>query len=143
MKTLFDRVFTGNDAMYALAVKAVDEAIAKLGADAPATFGDTAYSLPCLYAMTGKKVATIGEAKEALETTVKEFMTRNKRTKDIFTSHISFTCDAFKIFLSSVATTISAGELEVIPTEGILACWTTHKSSSINSPNKSLTHFSV
>ena len=45
MKTLFQRVFDGNDAMYALAVKAVDEAIAKLGADAPATFGDTAYSL--------------------------------------------------------------------------------------------------
>ena len=89
MKTLFDRVFTGNDAMYALAVKAVDEAIAKLGADAPATFGDTAYSLPCLYAMTGKKVATIGEAKEALETTVKDFMTRNKRTKDIFTSGVA------------------------------------------------------
>ena len=55
MKTLFQRVFDGNDAMYALAVKAVDEAVAKLGPDAPATFGDTAYSLPCFYAMTGKK----------------------------------------------------------------------------------------
>ena len=30
MKTLFERVFTGNDEMYALAVKAVDEAVAKL-----------------------------------------------------------------------------------------------------------------
>ncbi len=89
MKTLFERVFAGNDEMYALAVKAVDEAIAKLGADAPATFGDTAYSLPCLYAMTGKKVATVGEAKEALETTIKDFMTRNNRTKDIFTSGIA------------------------------------------------------
>ena len=104
MKTLFDRVFTGNDAMYALAVKAVDEAIAKLGADAPAAFGDTAYSLPCLYAMTGKKVATIGEAKEALETTVKEFMTRNKRTKDIFTSGVATALSAEIIELMKWAT---------------------------------------
>ena len=62
MKTLFERVFSGNDEMYALAVKAVDEAMAKLGPDAPATFGDTAYSLPCFYALTGKKVGTVGEA---------------------------------------------------------------------------------
>ena len=89
MKTLFERVFAGNDEMYALAVKAVDEAVAKLGADAPATFGDTAYSLPCLYAMTGKKVATVGEAKAALENEVKAFMTRGNRTKDIFTSGIA------------------------------------------------------
>ena len=89
MKTLFQRVFDGNDAMYALAVKAVDEAVAKLGPDAPATFGDTAYSLPCFYAMTGKKIGTVGEAKAALENEVKAFMTRNNRTKDIFTSGIA------------------------------------------------------
>ena len=89
MKTLFQRVFDGNDQMYALAVKAVDEAVAKLGADAPATFGDTAYSLPCFYAMTGKKVGTIGEAKAALENEIKAFMTRNNRTKDIFTSGVA------------------------------------------------------
>ena len=53
------------------------------------TFGDTAYSLPCLYAMTGKKVATVGEAKAALETAVKAFMTRSNRTKDIFTSGVA------------------------------------------------------
>ena len=99
MKTLFERVFAGNDEMYALAVKAVDEAIAKLGPDAPATFGDTAYSLPCLYAMTGKKVATVGEAKEALETTIKDFMTRNNRTKDIFTSGVATALSAEMIEL--------------------------------------------
>ena len=104
MKTLFERVFAGNDEMYALAVKAVDEAIAKLGPDAPATFGDTAYSLPCLYAMTGKKVATVGEAKEALETTIKEFMTRNNRTKDIFTSGVATALSAEMIELMKWAT---------------------------------------
>ena len=105
MKTLFERVFAGNDEMYALAVKAVDEAIAKLGPDAPATFGDTAYSLPCLYAMTGKKVATVGEANEALETTIKEFMTRNNRTKDIFTSGVATALSAEMIELMKWATT--------------------------------------
>ena len=99
MKTLFERVFAGNDEMYALAVKAVDEALAKLGPDAPATFGDTAYSLPCLYAMTGRKVATVGEAKEALETTIKDFMTRNNRTKDIFTSGVATALSAEMIEL--------------------------------------------
>ena len=90
MKTLFQRVFDGNDQMYALAVKAVDEAVAKLGADAPATFGDTAYSLPCFYAMTGKKVGHRGaRAKAALENEVKAFMTRGNHTKDIFTSGIA------------------------------------------------------
>ena len=103
MKTLFERVFSGNDEMYALAVKAVDEALAKLGPDAPATFGDTAYSLPCLYALTGKKVATVGEAKEALETTVKEFMTRNNRTKDIFTSGVATALSAEIIELMKYA----------------------------------------
>ena len=104
MKTLFERVFAGNDEMYALAVKAVDEAVAKLGPDAPATFGDTAYSLPCLYAMTGRKVATVGEAKEALETTIKDFMTRNNRTKDIFTSGVATALSAEMIELMKWAT---------------------------------------
>ncbi len=89
MKTLFERVFNGNDQMYEQAVKAVDEALAKLGPDAPATFGDTAYSLPCFYAMTGKKVSTVGEAKAALENEVKAFMTRNNRMKDAFTSGVA------------------------------------------------------
>jgi hypothetical protein len=46
--------------------------------------------------------------------------------------------------LSDVATAISAGDFEVIPTEGILACWTMWRfSSSIISSNRSATHFSV
>ena len=107
MKTLFERVFAGNDEMYALAVKAVDEAIAKMGADAPASFGDTAYNLPCYYARTGNKVNTIGEAKEALETTIKDFMTRNNRTKDIFTSGVATALSAEMIELAKWA--ISGG----------------------------------
>ncbi len=103
MKTLFERVFSGNDEMYALAVKAVDEAMAKLGPDAPATFGDTAYSLPCFYALTGKKVGTVGEAKAALENEIKGFMTRNSRTKDIFTSGVATALSAEMIELMKYA----------------------------------------
>jgi len=103
VKTLFERVFSGNDEMYALAVKAVDEALAKLGPDAPATFGDTAYSLPCLYAMTGRKVATVGEAKDALDNEIKAFMTRNNRTKDIFTSGVATALSAEMIELMKYA----------------------------------------
>lgn len=89
MKTLFQRIFDGNDAVYGLAVQVVDETIAKIGADAPIGFHDTAYSLPCIYAMTGKKIETVGQAKEVLETVIKSIMTRNNRTKDIFTSGVA------------------------------------------------------
>ena len=88
MKTLMQRVFDGNDEMYNLAVAAVAEAEAKLGADAPVKM-DTAYYLPCLYAMTGIKVSTVGEAKAALEGQIKDYMTRNNRTKDVFTSGVA------------------------------------------------------
>ena len=90
--------------MYALAEKAVAEAVAKLGPDAPATFGDTAYSLPCFYAMTGKKIATVGEAKAALENEIRAFMTRNNRTKDIFTSGVATALSAEMIELMKWAT---------------------------------------
>ena len=88
MKTLIQRVFDGNDEMYARAVQAVAEAEAKLGADAPVKM-DTAYYLPCLYAMNGIKVTTIGEAKAALEGPIKDYMTRNLRTQDVFTSGVA------------------------------------------------------
>ena len=88
MKTLIQRVFDGNDEMYAKAVAAVAEAEAKLGADAPVKM-DTAYYLPCLYAMNGIKVTTIGEAKAALEGPIKDYMTRNLRTQDVFTSGVA------------------------------------------------------
>lgn len=54
--------------------------------------------------MTGRKVATVGEAKEALETTIKDFMTRNNRTKDIFTSGVATALSAEMIELMKWAT---------------------------------------
>ena len=54
--TLFDRVFSGNDAVYGLTEGAIDGAIAKFGEDKAVSFPNTAYSLPCYYAVTGTKV---------------------------------------------------------------------------------------
>ena len=64
--TLFDVVFSGNDAAYGLAEGAIDAAIEKYGADKAVSFPDTAYSLPCYYAVTGTKVNTLGDLKNAL-----------------------------------------------------------------------------
>ena len=44
MRRLFDRVFSGNDEMYAKAAHDLDEAIAKFGADHVMKFPDTAYN---------------------------------------------------------------------------------------------------
>ena len=79
--TLFESVFAGNDAVYGLTENAIDQAIETHGADKAVSFPNTAYSLPCYYAVTGTKVGTLAELKEALAV-VKTLMTREKRTHD-------------------------------------------------------------
>ena len=64
--TLFESVFAGNDAVYGLTEGAINQAIEKYGADKAVSFPDTAYSLPCYYAVTGTKVGTLAELKDAL-----------------------------------------------------------------------------
>ena len=86
--TLISRVFSGADQWYAQAETCVAEAIAKYGADQAVALPDTAYSLPCIYAMLGVKVGTLAEMKAVLEGQIKDLMTRNPRVKDIFTSGI-------------------------------------------------------
>ena len=54
--TLFERVFGGNDAVYGLTEAAIDAAIAANGEEKAVSFPDTAYALPCYYAVTGVKV---------------------------------------------------------------------------------------
>ena len=87
--TLFDRVFSGSNEMYAWAEKSVADAMEKYGADAAVSLPSTAYSLPCYYAVTGKKLTTLGEVKEALEGTIKEMMTRKERLHNVFQSGIA------------------------------------------------------
>ncbi len=84
---LFDRVFRGSDEMAAKAEETLLKTIEKLGADAPMAMPDTGYLLSCIYAYTGRKVATLADLKDALGD-VKAMMTRNYRTHDIFKSGI-------------------------------------------------------
>ncbi len=86
--TLFDRVFSGNDAVYALTEGAIDDAIRQYGEDKAVKFPDTAYSLPCYYAVTGTKVTDLKGLKEALGV-VKTLMTREPRLNDAFMSGIA------------------------------------------------------
>ncbi len=97
--TLFDTVFSGNDAVYGLTEGAIDAAIAQHGADKAVSFPNTAYSLPCYYGVTGTKVTNLAELKEALGV-VKTLMTREKRTHDMF--------------MSGVATALCAEFIEVL-----------------------------
>ena len=97
--TLFERVFGGNGAVYGLTEAAVNNAIAQYGEGQAVSFPGTAYSLPCYYGVTGVKVETLGQLKEALGV-VKGLMTRNNRLNDAF--------------MSGVATALCAEFIEVL-----------------------------
>ena len=97
--TLFETVFSGNDAVYGLTEQAIDNAISQYGADKAVSFPNTAYSLPCYYSVTGVKVGTLAELKEALGV-VKTLMTREMKTHDVF--------------MSGVATALCAEFIEVL-----------------------------
>ncbi len=86
--TLFDRVFGGNDEVYARTVAAVDQAIAAYGESETVSFPNTAYSLPCYYAVVGEKINTLGDMKAALAT-IHAMMTRQNRLHDAFQSGIA------------------------------------------------------
>ena len=86
--TLFETVFKGNDTVYDLTDKQITEAIEKYGADQAVGFPNTAYCLPCYYAVTGVKVKTLGELKDALGV-VKTLMTRESRLHDAFMSGVA------------------------------------------------------
>ncbi|MFR1882960.1 acetyl-CoA decarbonylase/synthase complex subunit alpha/beta [Blautia sp.] len=97
--TLFETVFSGNDAVYGLTEGAINATIEQHGADKAVSFPNTAYCLPCYYAVTGVKVKTLGELKEALGV-VKTLMTREMRLNDVF--------------MSGVATALCAEFIEVL-----------------------------
>ena len=96
---LIDRIFNGNDAVYGLTCQAIEEAIAQHGADKAVEFPHTAYCLPCYYAVTGVKVKTLGEMKEALGV-IKSLMTREHQLDDAL--------------MSGVATALCAEFIEVL-----------------------------
>lgn len=85
---LIDRIFSGNDAVYALTEQAVNNVLAQHGADKAVSFPNTAYCLPCYYAVTGVKVKTLGDLKQALGV-VKTLMTRNEELEDALMSGVA------------------------------------------------------
>ena len=61
MSVLTDLIYGGSNAVAGLTEGAVNDAIAKYGADKKIAFPDTAYFLPTIYAATGVKVQTLGD----------------------------------------------------------------------------------
>ena len=61
MSVLTDLIFAGSNAVAGLTENAVNEAIARHGADAKVAFPDTAYFFPTIYAATGVKVTKLGD----------------------------------------------------------------------------------
>jgi len=61
MSVLTDLIYGGSNAVAGLTEGAVNDAIAKYGADHPVAFPDTAYCFPTIYAATGVKVKTLGD----------------------------------------------------------------------------------
>ena len=86
--TLFDRIFGGSDYNYARTVAAIDEAIATYGESEAVSFPDTAYSLPCYYAVTGEKITNLGEMKVAMAT-IQTMGTHGNRLQNGFDAGIA------------------------------------------------------
>ena len=61
MSVLTDLIYGGSNAVAGLTENAVNNAIAKYGADKEIAFPDTAYFFPTIYAATGVKVKTLGD----------------------------------------------------------------------------------
>ena len=61
MSVLTDLIYGGSNAVAGLTEGAVNDAIAKFGADKPVAFPDTAYFFPTIYAATGVKVTKLGD----------------------------------------------------------------------------------
>lgn len=85
---LINRIFSGNDAVFGLTEQAVDGAIAQHGAEKAVGFPHTAYCLPCYYSVTGVKVKTLGDMKEALGV-IRTLMTREHALDDALMSGVA------------------------------------------------------
>ncbi len=64
---LYNIIFTGSEQALDAAKGLLDQAIESKGRESKVAFPDTAYSLPCIYAATGKKMKTLGDLEGALQ----------------------------------------------------------------------------
>ena len=67
MSVLTDLIYGGSNAVAGLTEGAVNDAIAKYGAEKEIAFPDTAYFFPTIYAATGVKVKTLGDLPACVE----------------------------------------------------------------------------
>jgi acetyl-CoA synthase len=86
--TLFDRVFLGTDVMLSVAKEQLSTAINDLGGDAPVRFPNTAYFLPCIYAVLAIEVKTLNDLSTALDT-IKTLLGREQKLGDAFSNGIA------------------------------------------------------
>lgn len=99
MKNLYSTVFNGSEQALEAAKGLLKEVIDKNGRDHKVEFPDTAYSLPCIYAATGKKMNNLGDLEAALE---------------IIESLINKTHLLEHVFNSGLATALAAEVIEAI-----------------------------
>ena len=85
---LFDRVFNGNDQMFALAEQTLAQTVARLGANAPMQMPDTAYFCANILAYQGLKVTTLADLQTAMEN-IRGMMGREYRTANAFNSGLA------------------------------------------------------
>ena len=85
---LINRIFNGNDAVYELTAGAIRDANTEHGKEKAVGFPNTAYCLPCYYAVTGVKIKTLGDLQEAIEV-VKTLMTREHALEDALMSGVA------------------------------------------------------
>ena len=75
--------------MYAKAQQSLEEAIGRLGAGHSAQFPSTAYNCAVILTYTGIEVHTLADLKTALDGPIRDWMTKNERTSDVFRTGIA------------------------------------------------------
>ena len=83
--TLFDIIFQGTSDALGAARSVVDAAVAEKGKEHKVAFPDTAYSLPVIYAATGKKISNLGELQEAVAI-VESLLVKEQRLENALNS---------------------------------------------------------
>ncbi len=83
--TLFDIIFQGTSDALGAAKSVVEAAVAEKGKEHKVAFPDTAYSLPVIYAATGKKISNLGELQEAVAI-VESLLVKEQRLENALNS---------------------------------------------------------
>lgn len=89
-----DTIAKSNDNLFLQATKAVENAISRFGGNESVAFPNTAYSLPCYYAVTGEKVSNLSEMKAAMGK-IKSMMGGNGETEILDSTISSVLCAEF------------------------------------------------